>query len=68
MIWKFAYRNLLRNKRRSLSTGVAITVGFVGLNLLGAYIYRSKMALDTTSVYSAQKGHVSIYKKDATSY
>lgn len=65
MIWKFAYRNLLRNKRRSLSTGVAITVGFVGLNLLGAYIYRSKMALDTTSVYSAQKGHVSIYKKDA---
>lgn len=65
MIWKFAYRNLLRNKRRSLSTGMAITVGFVGLNLLGAYIYRSKMALDTTSVYSAQKGHVSIYKKDA---
>lgn len=65
MIWKFAYRNLLRNKRRSLSTGVAITVGFVGLNLLGAYIYRSKMALDVTSVYSAQKGHVSIYKKDA---
>lgn len=65
MIWKFAFRNLLRNKRRSLSTGVAITVGFVGLNLLGAYIYRSKMALDTTSVYSAQKGHVSIYKKDA---
>lgn len=65
MIWKFAYRNLLRNKRRSLSTGVAICVGFVGLNLLGAYIYRSKMALDTTSVYPAQKGHVSIYKKDA---
>jgi putative ABC transport system permease protein len=65
MIWKFAYRNLFRNKRRSLSTGVAICVGFVGLNLLGAYIYRSKMALDTTSVYPAQKGHVSIYKKDS---
>jgi putative ABC transport system permease protein len=65
MIWKFAYRNLLRNKRRSLSTGVAICVGFVGLNLLGAYIYRSKMALDVTSVYSAQKGHISIYKKDS---
>ena len=65
MIWKFAYRNLLRNKRRSLSTGVAICVGFVGLNLLGAYIFRAKMALDTTSIYSAQKGHVSIYKKDS---
>jgi len=65
MIWKFAYRNLLRNKRRSLSTGVAICVGFVGLNLLGAYIFRAKMALDTTSIYSAQKGHVSIFKKDS---
>lgn len=65
MIWKFAYRNLLRNKRRSISTGVAICVGFVGLNLLGAYIFRAKMALDTTSIYSAQKGHVIIYKKDS---
>ena len=65
MIWKFAYRNLLRNKRRSISTGVAICVGFVGLNLLGAYIFRTKMALDVTSIYSAQKGHVSIYKKDS---
>lgn len=65
MIWKFAYRNLLRNKRRSLSTGVAICVGFVGLNLLGAYIFRAKMALDTTAIYSAQKGHVSIFKKDS---
>lgn len=65
MIWKFAYRNLLRNKRRSLSTGVAICVGFVGLNLLGAYIYRSKKALDVTSIYSAQKGHISLYKKNA---
>lgn len=65
MIWKLAFRNLLRNKRRTISTGIAICVGFVGLNLLGAYIFRSKMALDVTSIYSAQKGHVIIYKKDS---
>jgi putative ABC transport system permease protein len=65
MTLKLAYLNLFRNKRRSLSTGLAICIGFVGLNLLGAYIYRVKKALDTTSVYSALRGHVKIYKKDS---
>ena len=65
MILKLAFLNLFRNKRRTLSTGLAICIGFVGLNLLGAYIYRVKKALDTTSVYSALHGHVKIYKKDS---
>ncbi len=65
MFLKFAYLNLFRNKRRTLSTGLAICIGFVGLNLLGAYIFRVKKALDTTSVYSALNGHVKVYKKDS---
>lgn len=65
MITKLAFLNLFRNKRRTLSTGLAICIGFVGLNLLGAYIYRVKKALDTTSVYSALHGHVKVYKKDS---
>ena len=65
MVLKLAYLNLFRNKRRTLSTGLAICIGFVGLNLLGAYIYRVKRALDTTSVYSALNGHVKLYKKDS---
>lgn len=65
MFLKYAYLNLFRNKRRTLSTGLAICIGFVGLNLLGAYIYRVKKALDTTSVYSALNGHVKVYKKDS---
>ncbi|MBY0553956.1 FtsX-like permease family protein [bacterium] len=65
MILKLAYLNLFRNKRRALSTGLAICIGFVGLNLLGAYIYRVKKALDTTSVYSALHGHVKIFKQDS---
>lgn len=67
MFLKFAYLNLFRNKRRTLSTGLAICIGFVGLNLLGAYIYRVKKALDTTSVYSALNGHVKLFKKDSLS-
>jgi putative ABC transport system permease protein len=65
MFLKFAYLNLFRNKRRTFSTGLAICIGFVGLNLLGAYIYRVKKALDTTSVYSALNGHLKVYKKDS---
>lgn len=60
-----AYLNLFRNKRRSLSTALAICIGFVGLNLLGAYIYRVKRALDATSVYAALHGHVQIFKTDS---
>lgn len=65
MIFRLAYLNLFRNKRRSLSTGLAICIGFVGLNLLGAYIFRVKKALDTTSVYSALHGHVKLFKEDS---
>lgn len=65
MLIKLAYLNLFRNTRRSVSTGLAICVGFVGLNLLGAYIYRIKKSLDVTSVYSALRGHVKVYKKDS---
>lgn len=65
MLLKLAYLNLFRNRRRTLSTALAICIGFVGLNLLGAYIYRVKKALDTTSVYSALHGHVKVFKKDS---
>ena len=65
ILLKLAYLNLFRNKRRTLSTGLAICIGFVGLNLLGAYIYRVKKSLDTTSVYSALNGHIKLFKKDS---
>lgn len=63
--WRLAQRNLLRNRRRSLTTGLAVVFGFVGLLLLGAYIFRSAMALRTATVYLNQKGHIAIRKKGA---
>lgn len=64
MNFKLAYRNIYRNFRRSLSTGLAVCVGFVGLNLLGAYLYRTKKAIDMVSIYTAQRGHFLVFKKD----
>ncbi len=60
---KMALRNLLRNKRRSFSTGAAVMAGFVGLCLLGGYILRTERFLRVTSVYVNHSGHLSIYKK-----
>ncbi len=58
-----ALKNLNRNKRRTFSTGLAICVGFVAMNLLGAYIYRSHVLLSVQAIYLLQKGHFVLYKK-----
>lgn len=63
--WKMAYKNLLRNKRRSLATGIAIAFGFNGLILLGAYIHRVQNFLLSNAVYMKYQGHISFYKSNA---
>jgi putative ABC transport system permease protein len=63
-MWKMAFRNLFRNKRRTLATGAAVVAGFVGLTLLGGYIHRVEKALRANSVYLLNKGHISIFKKE----
>jgi putative ABC transport system permease protein len=61
--WKLASRNLLRNRRRTVATGLAVACGFVALVLLGAYIVRAAYALTATTVYLNLKGHVAIHKQ-----
>ncbi len=63
--WVLAYRNLGRNKRRSLATGLAIGAGFVGLLLISAYLYRAQLALQASTVYLNNKGHLALFKKDS---
>lgn len=58
------FRNLFRNKRRTLATGTAILAGFVGLSLLGGYIFRIEKTLRYNTIYLQNKGHLSIFKKD----
>lgn len=65
LLWRLSYRNLFRNRRRSLTTGIAIVAGFVGLSLLGAYLFRVQKGLRTNAVYINLQGHLQIYKKDS---
>ncbi|MGZ3768616.1 MAG: ABC transporter permease [Bdellovibrio sp.] len=62
IFWKMAWKNLWRNKRRTLATASAIITGFVGLNLLGGYILRVERYLRVNSIYVNHAGHLSIYK------
>src|SRR5512133_413735 len=60
--WRIAVRNLSRNRRRNLSTGLAIALGYAAVVLLGGYATRIEGLLRTASVYLQHVGHLSIYK------
>lgn len=62
--WKQAGRNLLRNKRRSLVTGLAIMAGFTGLTIFGGYVARVERYCMVNTVYSNHMGHIQVYLKD----
>ncbi len=60
---KLAYRNLFRNRRRSLFTIGAIAFGFAAVNLFGgftAYVFRG---LQDSFVYAAGNGHLAVFKQ-----
>jgi putative ABC transport system permease protein len=61
--WRLALRNLARNRRRNLATGVAIAFGFAGMMLLGGYAIRIESFLRTNAVYLQHVGHLAIYKE-----
>jgi putative ABC transport system permease protein len=65
LLWRLSLRNLLRNQRRSFTTGTAIAAGFIGLSLLGAYIFRVQNGLQVNTIYINLQGHLQIHKKDS---
>jgi putative ABC transport system permease protein len=62
--WKIAFRNLGRNRRRNLISGLAIAFAYAGLVLMGAYIVRTEHYMRVSTVYINHTGHVSIFKND----
>ncbi|WP_437588902.1 ABC transporter permease [Sorangium sp. So ce1000] len=60
MLLKIAFRNILRNGRRSLVTLLAIAVGAVSLVLFGEFSGYIKAALETNAV--EKSGHLTIFR------
>lgn len=62
---RYAFRNLLRNRRRSLYTILAVAIGFAAINVFGGftdYIYTN---LRESFIYVQGNGHLSVFKKGA---
>jgi putative ABC transport system permease protein len=63
MKWmKLAIRNILRNKRRSLVTLLAIGVGFAAISLFRGYTSHVYYGLRTSAIRGEGLGHLTIYK------
>lgn len=62
-IMQFAFRNVLRNKRRSLITLIAVAVGFMAINVFGGYTARTFEGLQQSAIYGEGNGHLTIFKQ-----
>jgi putative ABC transport system permease protein len=60
---QIAYRNVKRNRRRSLATIAAISVGFAALTLFCGYTKSVYRALRTAAIVKEGLGHLTIYKE-----
>lgn len=59
---RVAFRNILRNRRRSALTLLAVTTGTVAMILFGGFIYQSFWGLRESTIRS-QYAHLQVYKK-----
>ena len=61
---KIAFRNLLKNRRRSLFTILAIGLGFAAVNLFGGFTSYMFTNLEDSYIYAQANAHITIFKKD----
>jgi len=59
---KLAVRNIMRNKRRSLVTLLAIGVGFAAISLFQGYVSHMYWGLKTMAIRGEGLGHLTIFK------
>tara|TARA_R110002096_G_scaffold147671_26_gene307883 strand:+ start:4597 stop:5850 length:1254 start_codon:yes stop_codon:yes gene_type:complete len=60
---KLAFRNLARNKRRSVVTILAATLGFAAVNLFGGFTTYMFVNLRDAFIYAGGNGHLQVCKK-----
>ena len=60
---KIALRNILKNRRRSFVTLLAIAMGFAAVSLFRGYIHNTYRGLRESAIRGEGLGHLTIYKK-----
>jgi ABC-type lipoprotein release transport system permease subunit len=64
MMWPLALRNLHRDRRRTLTTVIAVGVGLVAALLFLGYVRFVEASLARVVIYGEANGHVQVYRKD----
>lgn len=59
---QYAFRNLLRNRRRSIYTILAVAVGYAGINLFGGFTEYIFTNFRESFVYIEGNGHLAVFK------
>jgi putative ABC transport system permease protein len=60
---KIAFRNLCKNRRRSLFTICAIGLGFAAVNIFGGFTAYVSTSLRDGYIYAQASGHLTLFKK-----
>lgn len=63
MLWKMAWRNLSRNRRRSLITILAIALGVASVTLFGGYVSSAFSGLSRQAIHGEKLGHLTVAKQ-----
>ncbi len=61
--FKLALRGLLRNRRRSLMTLLAIALGFSAIALFAGYTHNIYVGLERQSIHASMLGHLTLSKR-----
>ena len=60
---KIAFRNLIKNRRRSFITSLAIALGFAAVNLFGGFMEYMYHGNREVAIFGQAQGHLTIFKK-----
>lgn len=56
-------RNIIKNGRRSMTTVLAIALGYAAINLFSGYVHSTYEGLTMAAIHGEGLGHITIFKK-----
>ncbi|WP_226647153.1 outer membrane lipoprotein-sorting protein [Microbulbifer variabilis] len=63
-MWSMAFRNLYRDRRRTIATVIAVAAGLFAVLLFLGYIRFVESSLASVVIYRDANAHVQVYRKD----
>ncbi len=64
LMWlTISFRNIIKNRRRSITTILAIALGYAAVNLFNGYVHSTYQGLTDAAIRGEGLGHLTIYKK-----